>query len=205
MNNTTELTSDWTIEIEDILLDYALEAEMLYYVYNKSVIIYKRMINWFQIPSIIISSITGALLFDERIKDIQSASYILASMNIVIAILQTLLKFYNYTELQSQCMNLSIEYLKIYEEIRLKLQLEPHKRQNAREFLDKITKQRERLYSEFSYIQDKVRSEFKRRHKNIELPLKLNHINQIKIYGREQSKNIESKTPSTTSSYIVDI
>lgn len=199
-------TSEWTTEIEDILLDYALEAETLYYVYNKSVLIYKKFINWYQIPSIIISSITGALLFDKEISTYESASYVLASMNIIIAILQTLLKFFNYTELESQCMTLSIEYLKIYEEIRLQLQLEQHKRHNAGEFLDKITKQREHLYSQFSIIQDKIRSEFKKRHKNLDLPLKLNHINEIKIYGRESHiKNIESKTPSMTSSVVIDI
>lgn len=194
----------WNEEIEDILLDYGLEAQMLYYVYNKSVMVYKKMINYFTIPSIIISSITGALLFDDKIKDITISSYILASMNILIAVLQTLLKFFNYSELENQCVILSIEYLKLYEDIRFQLLLESSKRENADEFLEKIKIQREKLYSKFSIIQDKVRTDFKKRHKNLNLPVKLNHINSIKIYGRN-TEIIESKTPSPSNSFIIEL
>ena len=53
----------WDKEIEDILLDYGLEAEILYYVYNKSFITYQKKINYFVIPTIIINSITCRCLY----------------------------------------------------------------------------------------------------------------------------------------------
>jgi hypothetical protein len=188
----------WEIEIEDILLDYGLEAEILYYVYNKSFITYQKKINYFVIPTIIINSITGALLFDQRVKDILIISYILASFNIITAIMTTLLKFFNYIDLLSQCKILSLSYLSLFEDIKLTLMKRPEHRPNDLEYLENIKKRREDLYNNFSIIQDSIRKDFKSRHKDIILPLKLNHISKIQIYGRN-IESIYSKTPSSHS------
>jgi hypothetical protein len=185
----------WETEIENILYDYGIEAEILYYIYNKCYIDYQKKINWFVIPTIVISSITGALLFDERVKDIVVVSYVLASLNIITAIMTTLLKFFNYIDLLGQCKLLSVSYLALFEDIKLVLMKRPEHRPTDIEYLVSVQKKREDLYNNFTIIQDKIKNEFKKRHKDVEIPLKLNHISKIKIYGRNMV-DLESKTPS---------
>ncbi len=188
----------WSVEIEDIISEYALEAEIMYYIFNKSVTIYHKRINYFMIPTIIISSITGALLFDDRIKSNLAVSYVLASMNILVAIMTTLLKFLNYQELENQSKILSIKYLELYESMKLELSKHPSKRIDSDEYLNNIISKRQELYTNYQFIQDKIKNEFKSRHKELNLPVKLNHISKIKIYGRDIN-SITSHTPSQRS------
>lgn len=188
----------WSQETEDLLADYCLEAEIFYYIYNKCVSTYHDRINYFMIPCIIISSITGALLFDDRIKSNVAISYVLASMNIFVAIITTLLKFLNYQDLENQSKILSIKYLELYEDMKLQLSKQPEQRPNFVEYLEQITKKRQELYTNYSFIQDKVKQQFKKRHKELNLPVKLNHIMPVKIYGRDVI-SINSKTPSQSS------
>jgi len=195
--------SEWTIEVEDILAEYALESEILYFIFNKSVSIYHKRVNMFMIPSIIISSITGALLFDERIKSNISISYVLASMNILVAIMQTLLKFLNYNQYETDAKILSIKYLDIYELIKLELQKNPNDRMNSKDFLNNINKKREELNNNYVNIHDAIRKQFKKSHKNLVIPIKLNHISEIKIYGREKPKSLKSINASLNSSIEV--
>jgi len=198
------MQNNWSSEIEDIIADYALESQIFFYIYNQCVSTYHRRINYYMIPSIIISSITGALLFDKRIAEQLIISYILASCNIFVAILSTLLKFFNYQDLETQSKILSIKYLELYEDMKFELSKHPNNRIDANEYLNMITKKRQELYNNYSVIQDEIRKKFKSRHRDLQLPVKLSHISKIKIYGRE-IESIDSKTPSdnTIMSFIV--
>lgn len=187
---------EWTHEIEDILAEYGLEAEIMYYIYSDCIKIYHSRVNYVQMPSIVITTLVGALSFNDALKLIPGVNVTLASLNILVAVLQTSLKFLNYVELEQQSIALAIKYKEIYEDIRRELQHNPINRTNSSEFLLNITKRREEIYKNFTIISDIVKDKFKKRHKELnKLPIDMQHIKKIKIFGRSDMSSIESTTP----------
>ena len=191
------MDNHYTFEIEDILNMYALEAETLYVIHNKSFIKYHYRGYYFVIPVIIITSIGGVLSFNASIQNSEAGQYTIGALNILASIITTIYKFLDYANYESQHRLLSAEYLRLFEEIRSVLLKHPKDRPDAIHYLQKIEIKRQELYDNFSIISDDVKRAFKQKHKDFKtLPLKLNHISTIKIYGRDTPSPIESKTPS---------
>ena len=185
------MENNYSVEIEDVLKSYALEAEMLYVVHNKSYLHFQRHGYYYTVPVIIMSTISGVLSFNQSIQSTEAGQYAIGGVNILCGIITTIYKFLNYANYENQHKLLAIEYLHLYEDIRSVLSKHTSLRPDAVIYLEKVESKRQELFENFSIIQDKIRREFKNKHKNLDLPLKLNHISSISIYGREDVQALQ--------------
>jgi hypothetical protein len=151
----------------------------------------------FTIPGIIISTVTGLLSFDKDFNSSQNGPVITGSLNILTAILGTIYKVLKYGDYEGQFKFLCGEHLKLYEEIQATLLKSPLDRDNAHEFMRKIESRRIQLLDDAPVISKETMKGFKKKYKNsVRMPLLLNKINAIKIFGRDQVDSIISETSS---------
>lgn len=195
--NTEEL---WTNEKEDVLKGYAEESECMYVTYTKEYLRYKKYGHFFTIPSIIISTVTGLLAFDANFSGSSNGPTVIGSLNILVAIIGTIYKVLKYAELEAQFSFLAGEHLKLHSEIQAALLKSPMERDNALEFMRKIENRRMQLIDDAPVVSDSTKNKFKRKYKNthFEMPLLLNKLSHIKIYGREHESEVNSLKSEST-------
>lgn len=184
------MENNYSIEIEDVLKAYATEAEILYVIHNKNYLHYQKRGHYYTIPVIILSTITGVLSFNQSIQSTTVGQYTIGGINILCGIITTVYKFLNYSNFENQHKLLAIEYLHLFEDIKGVLTKHPGQRPDAIGYLAKIEAKRQELFDNFSIIHDTIRNDFKKKYKNLSLPLKLNRISNIQIYGREKDDAI---------------
>lgn len=199
----------WSKEKEDVLKTYAEESECMYIAYTNDYLKYKWYGHFFTIPGIIISTITGLLSFNSSFNSSADGPIIIGSLNILVAVIGTIYKILKYAELENRFHFLGGEHIKLHAEIQSMLLKCPEERDNALEFIRKIESRRLQLIDDAPVVTDETLRKFKRRYKNasIEMPLLMNKINKVKIFGRELPTPIESMktTPSPDSSLVINI
>ena len=195
LSQDSENKNFWSDEKEDLLKLYAEESECMYITYTKEYKSYKMFGYGFTIPSIIISTITGLLSFDSNFNNSSDGPFIIGSLNILVAVLSTIYKVLKYAELEAQFRFLSIEHLKLYSEIQSTLAKAPLERDNAVEYVRKIEARRLQMLDDAPVITKKTENMFlqKYRDQNIQIPLLLNKINKIRIYGRKYEDDIKEE------------
>ena len=190
------MENNYSPAVEDVLKAYGTEAEILYVIHNKNYLHYQKRGHLYTIPVIVLSTITGVLSFNQSIQATSAGQYTIGGLNILCGIITTVYKFLNYSNFENQHRLLAIEYLHLFEDIRSVLSKHPKQRPDALKYLEKVESKRQDLFDNFSIIHDSIRREFKSKHKTLSLPLKLDHISTIHIYGREKDEDVASKTPS---------
>jgi len=190
------MDNNYSVEIEDVLKSYATEAEILYVIHNKNYLHYQKRGYYFTVPVIIMSTISGVLSFNQSIQSTIPGQYAIGGVNILCGIITTVYKFLNYSNYENQHKILAIEYLHMFEDLKSVLSRHPSQRPDALRYVEKIEAKRQDLYDNFSIIEDNIRRSFKHKHKTLRLPLKLDHISKINIYGRDVEEDVASKTPS---------
>lgn len=190
------MENNYSIEIEDVLKSYASEAEILYVVHNKNYLHYQRRGYYFTIPVIVMSTISGVLSFNQSIQSTDAGQYAIGGVNILCGIITTIYKFLNFSDYENQHRLLALEYLHLFEDLKSILSKHPRLRPDAIKYMEKIEEKRQELYDNFSIIEDNIRHEFKQKHKSMKLPLKLNHISSIKIFGRDEEKDLNTPSPT---------
>jgi len=196
----TNLDELWTKEKEDVLKSYAEESECMYVTYTKEYLRYKKYGHFFTIPSIIISTVTGLLAFDANFSGSANGPTVIGSLNILVAIIGTIYKVLKYSELEAQFAFLAGEHLKLHSEIQSTLLKSPEERDNALEFMRKIENRRMQLIDDAPVVSDATKNKFKRKYKNthFEMPLLLNKLSHVKIYGREVESEVHSLKSEST-------
>jgi hypothetical protein len=196
----------WTEEKEDTLKAYAEESECMYVAYTKEHLKYRNYGHYFTIPSIVISTVTGLLAFDSNFSSSTSGPIVIGSLNIFVAIIGTVYKVLEYAELEAKFKFLAAEHLKLHSEIQAALLKAPKDRDNALEFVRKVENRRMQLIDNPPAVSDSVKNRFKQKYKNshLDIPLLLNKINKIKIYGREVESEINSIKSDSTEKAIAE-
>lgn len=130
---------DWSEEIEELLSEWG-EISMCYaYLHNFSQRKYKRKYHHFQIPIIVLSTLTGTANFatdsyvPEHLKQGFSAG--VGSLNIFCGILGTLLSFLRYSEIYEGHRISALAWSKLSRNIEIELSLHDKKRKPCRDFL----------------------------------------------------------------------
>lgn len=187
----------WSPEKEHVLKKYAEESECMYIAYTKEFVIYRGWGFAFTIPSIIISTVTGLISFDQNFSSSSNGPYIIGALNIAVAVMGTIYKVLKYGDYESQFKFLAGEHLKLFQEIQATLFKSREERDNALEFMRKVESRRAQLFDDAPVISEKTRRDFKKKYKNTihNMPLVLNKINPIQIYGEEEEK---IKTPRSS-------
>ena len=186
MSQIENLDVKWTDAKELVLKGYAEESQCLYITYTKEYIKYRNLGYLFTIPNIIISTVIGLLAFDQNFTSSPNGPFIIGGSNIFVAIIGTIYKVLKYGDYESQFKFLGGEHLKLYAEIQAMLVKSPEEREHPLEYIRKIENRRLQLIDDAPVISDQTKNKFKRKYKNQvdELPVLLEKINKVKIYGK---------------------
>lgn len=116
----------WHPQQEKILKSWGEAAACYRYMNNQAFLMYKKSSMRYTLPIIIISTVTGTANFAQSTFPISARSYVplaIGSMNIVTAIMTTIMQFLKINELMEGHRAASIQYGKLSRTIRLELSL----------------------------------------------------------------------------------
>ena len=194
----------WTPENEQIAKNIAIESQVLYMAHNDSYRKYKKMSLWFVIPTILLSSITGGLSFNESFNSNDINKLVLASMSILIAFINSLFKILNIDDQQVNNYYLSKMWYILFEKIRIELLKNPNDRLQCDIFINEIVEAKQSLLEKNIVLDKDVIAKYKNKYnKKIELPLSLKHLSPIIIYNECNQTPLTPSINSMITEYTV--
>jgi hypothetical protein len=178
-NNKTE----WTIEHEQILVEWADKAMCYRWLHSKSNTRYSYLNAWYTVPVIVISTLTGTANFAQgRVPIMYQGAFamIVGGFNILAGIITTIQQFLKITQLTEAHRVSSISWDKFYRNIKIELSKHPDERMNVLQMI-KISKEEfDRLMETSPNINDTIIAQFKTEFIN-----NAHSINDIKIITPE--------------------
>jgi len=131
MKNKLSTHVDWTREHEAILVEWADKAMCFRWLHSKAHQSYAKMLMWFTIPVIIMSTTTGTANFAQDRVPIEYRSYVtmgIGAVNIFAGILTTIQQFLKVSELNEAHRVASISWDKFYRNTKVELAKSPLER-----------------------------------------------------------------------------
>ena len=191
---------DWSPEIEDLLCEWAEVACCFQYLHAFSQRKYKRKYHHFQIPIIVLSTLTGTCNFatdsyvPEEYKKGFSAG--VGSLNLFCGILGTLLSFLRYSEIYEGHRISALAWGKLSRTIEIELSLQHTKRKSCRDFLKVMRAEYDNLMESSPSIDLDViqmfNKKFDGKYPNIRKPIIVNGLREIKPYHLEEKADPET-------------
>ena len=189
-----ELPADiekWSEEIEELLAEWGEVALCYQYLHSFSERKYKRKFHHYQIPIIILSTLTGTANFATESyvpQDYkQGFSAGVGSLNLLCGVLGTLLSFLRYSEVYEGHRIAALAWSKLSRNIEIELSLGQEKRKNCRDFLKVMRAEYDNLMESSPSIDlDVIRmfnSKFEGKYPNIRKPIIVNGLREIKPYS----------------------
>ena len=176
LNNKTE----WTIEHEQILVEWADKAMCYRWLHSKSNAMYSYLNAWYTIPVIVISTLTGTANFAQgRVPIMYQGAFamIVGGFNILAGIITTIQQFLKITQFTEAHRVSSIAWDKFYRNIKIELAKHPDERMNVLQMI-KISKEEfDRLMETSPNIPDNIILKFKTEFIN-----NVNNINNTNYY-----------------------
>jgi hypothetical protein len=158
------LNAEWTIEHEQILVEWADKAMCYRWLHSRSHAMYSYLNTWYTIPVIIISTLTGTANFAQERVPIEYQGYfsmLVGGFNILAGIITTIQQFLKITQLNEAHRVSSIAWDKFYRNIKIELSKHPDERLNVTQMI-KISKEEfDRLMETSPTIPDKIIKTFK--------------------------------------------
>ncbi len=159
------VTSKWTPEHENILIEWADKAACYRWLHTKCHAQYRRSNYWFTLPVIIMSTITGTANFaqDRFGEDIKPWVAVgIGAVNIFAGILTTIQQFLKIGELNEAHRVSSIAWDKFYRNMKVELAKAPKERTPVLQQLKGAKEEFDRLMETSPAISEKVIADFKR-------------------------------------------
>jgi hypothetical protein len=182
---------NWSDEIEDLLSEFGEVALCFQYLHSFSQRKYKRKYHHFQIPIIVLSTLTGTANFavDSYVpKDLQHGfTAIVGGFNIFCGILGTLLSFLRYSEIYEGHRIAALSWAKLSRNIEIELALHRDKRKPCRDFLKVSRAEYDNLMESSPSVDLDViqmfNKKFEDKYPNIRKPIIVNGLREIKPYN----------------------
>ena len=155
---------DWTVENENIMVEWCDIAQCYKWLNTRAHQIYSRRHAWFTIPAIVLSTITGTAAFAQTSLPIQYQVYapmVLGSINICIGILTTIQQYLKISELNEAHRVAAIAWDKFARNIRIELAKSPLERIECGHFLKHNRQEYDRLMETSPSIPILILTEFK--------------------------------------------
>ena len=181
----------WSEEIEELLAEWGEVALCYQYLHSFSERKYKRKFHHYQIPIIILSTLTGTANFATESyvpQDYkQGFSAGVGSLNLLCGVLGTLLSFLRYSEVYEGHRIAALAWSKLSRNIEIELSLGQEKRKNCRDFLKVMRAEYDNLMESSPSIDLDVikmfNSKFDGKYPNIRKPIIVNGLREIKPYS----------------------
>ncbi len=202
-NIEDDALESWSEEIEDLLSEFGEVALCFQYLHSFSQRKYKKKYHHFQIPIIVLSTLTGTANFavDSYIpKDYQHGfTAVVGGFNIFCGILGTLLSFLRYSEIYEGHRISALAWAKLSRNIEIELALHRDKRKSCRDFLKVSRAEYDNLMEGSPSIDLDViqmfNKKFENKYPNIRKPIIVNGLREIKPYFPKEELIIPPSEP----------
>lgn len=188
--NIPEDIEEWSEEIETLLSEWGEVALCYQYLHNFSQRKYKHKYHNYQIPIIVLSTLTGTANFatesyiPQGYKQGFSAG--VGSLNLLCGILGTLLSFLRYSEIYEGHRISALAWAKLSRNIEIELSLHDKKRKSCRDFLKVMRNEYDNLMESSPLIDLDViqmfNKKFEDKYPTIRKPVIVNGLREIKPY-----------------------
>lgn len=159
-----ENTHVWTIDHEDILIEWADKAMCYRWLHSRSHVLFSNLNYAYTIPVIIISTLTGTANFaQERIPMDYRSMFIMliGGFNLLAGIITTIQQFLKITQLTEAHRVSSIGWDKFYRNIKVEIAKPPEERINVDQMLKMSKEEYDRLIETSPDIPDSIIKQFK--------------------------------------------
>jgi hypothetical protein len=173
---TTNKDVEWTIEHEQILIEWADKAMCYRWLHSRSNMLYSTLNAWYTIPVIVISTLTGTANFAQERVPIAYQSYyvmIVGGFNILAGIITTIQQFLKITQLNEAHRVSGIAWDKFYRNIKIEIAKHPNERIHATQMLKLCKEEFDRLMETSPVIPEKIITLFKDSFKKSDTYLKI--------------------------------
>lgn len=199
-------SDDWTDEIEDLLGEFGEVALCYQYLHSFSQRKYKKRYHHFQIPIIVLSTLTGTANFaaDSYVPDgfKQGFSAGVGTLNIAAGIMGTLLAFLKYAEIYEGHRIAALAWAKLSRSIEIELSLQDGRRKPCKDFLKVMRAEYDNLMESSPSIDLDVinmfNNKFEEKYKNVRKPVIVNGLREIVPYKQKLSQRINTLPTETT-------
>ena len=213
--NIPDDVEEWSDEIEDLLSEWGEVALCFQYLHSFSQRKYRKKYHHFQIPIIVLSTLTGTANFaadsyvPEEYKQGFSAG--VGTLNILAGIMGTLLSFLRYSEVYEGHRISALAWAKLSRNIEIELSLEHRKRKPCRDFLKVMRSEYDNLMESSPTIDLDViqmfNKKFDGKYENVRKPIIVNGLREIKPFKipKEEMEKVETpKLPKVKSVEIIE-
>lgn len=160
---TNDEKTEWSVEHEKILTEWADKAMCYKWLHSRANSMYSRLNAWYTIPVIVISTLTGTANFAQERVPVEYQNYfvmIVGAFNITAGIITTVQQFLKITQLNESHRVSSISWDKFYRNIKIELAKHPLERTNVSQMIKMCKEEYDRLMEISPSIPDKVIREF---------------------------------------------
>ena len=160
----SDVDTEWTIEHEQILSEWADKAMCYRWLHAKSNMLYSSLNAWYTIPVIVISTVAGTANFAQtRVpQEYQSLfTMVVGGINILGGIISTIQQFLKITQLNEAHRVSSISWDKFYRNVKIELTKHPNERIHVSHMLKMSKEEYDRLMETSPVIPDKIILQFK--------------------------------------------
>lgn len=186
-------TVKWNEATEGLIKGIGEKALSMSWLHNRSEKRYKYLNNFLAIPSIVLSSITGAGSIGFGSEN--GISVIMGGISLLVSILSTLNSYFVFAQRSTEHRIASIQYSKLYLTISIELALPRHKRMYVKDFLKVISQEIQRLNEIQPQIPDTVikayNVHFKDEPDTIARPEVTNGLVSITIYNEPEPPAVQ--------------
>lgn len=160
---------EWTIDHEDILIEWADKAMCFRWLHSRAHALYSKLNYNYTIPVIVISTLTGTANFAQDRVPVAYQGYfvmIVGGFNILAGIITTIQQFLKITQLNEAHRVSGIAWDKFYRNIKIELARHPDERIHVNQMLKMCKEEFDRLMETSPNIPDEIISEFKNKFKD---------------------------------------
>jgi hypothetical protein len=161
---TTNKDVEWTVEHEQILIEWADKAMCYRWLHSRSNMLYSTLNASYTIPVIVISTLTGTANFAQERVPLAYQNYyvmIVGGFNILAGIITTIQQFLKITQLNEAHRVSGIAWDKFYRNIKIEIAKHPNERIHATQMLKLCKEEFDRLMETSPVIPEKIISLFK--------------------------------------------
>jgi arsenate reductase-like glutaredoxin family protein len=167
-NNEIPLV-DWTIDHEDILIEWADKAMCFRWLHSRAHALYNKLNYNYTIPVIVISTLTGTANFAQDRVPLEYQGLfvmIVGGFNILAGIITTIQQFLKITQLNEAHRVSGIAWDKFYRNIKIELARHPDERMHVNQMLKMCKEEFDRMMETSPNIPDEIINEFKNKFKD---------------------------------------
>jgi len=197
-----DINDEWTPEIEELLSEWGEVALCFQYLHSFSQRKYKRKYFHYQIPIIVLSTLTGTANFaaDSYVPEHlqQGFSAGVGSLNIAAGIMGTLLAFLKYAEIYEGHRIAALAWSKLSRNIEIELSLNDNRRKPCKDFLKVMRAEYDNLMESSPSIDLDVISMFNKKfegkYPNVRKPVIVNGLREIKPFKMDDNNCHQTHT-----------